>query len=289
MRTALKWTGIVAGSLVVLALVAGVALYVVGSGKIDATYDVAVAPLIVDVDSVSVARGAHLVGIYGCQDCHGENLAGQVMSEEGPFRLVSSNLTPAGVGGQYDPEDWDRAIRHGVGVDGKALFVMPSGAYHGVSDTEAADLIAYLETLEPVENDLPPMEYRLMGKLLAAGPLKLENGVHPDPTPATSPEPGATVEYGAYVAEAICGHCHGAGLVGKESEEPGGLYAPDLAAAGQWLAEDFHRTLTTGVTPGGHEMNPQQMPWTMTAKMTPDEREGIRLYLATLAARRPTS
>jgi len=50
MRTALKWTGIVAGSLVVLALVAGVALYVVGSGKIDATYDVAVAPLIVDVD-----------------------------------------------------------------------------------------------------------------------------------------------------------------------------------------------------------------------------------------------
>ncbi len=288
MRTVMKWAGIVAGSLAVLLVIVGFVLSRVGAGNIGRTYDVAVAPLEISTDSVSLAAGAHLAEIYGCPDCHGADLAGLVMSEEGPFRLVSSNLTPAGVGGQYEPEDWDRAIRHGVGVDGTALFVMPSGAYHGMSDTEAARLIAYLETLAPIENDLPPMEYRLMGKLLAAGPLNVGGGVHLDPTPATSPAPGATVAYGEYVAEMMCAYCHGPNLVGGEPEQPGAPPPPDLAVAGQWPAAAFHEALTTGTTPSGHQMDPQFMPWTATAKMTPAEREGIRLYVSTLAARRGT-
>lgn len=286
MRTALKWTGIVVGSLLVLLVVAGFALSLVGSGNISKTYDVPVAALAIPTDSAAVARGAHLAGIYGCQDCHGADLSGQVMSEEGPFRLVASNLTPAGVGASYDAETWDRAIRHGVGADGTALFVMPSGAYHGMSDTEAAALIAYLQTLEPVENDLPPMEYRFMGRLLAAGPLDLEAGVHPEPTSASSPAPGATVAYGEYVAEMMCAYCHGAGQVGKEPEAPGAPPAPDLLASSLWPAASFHEALTTGVTPTGRQMDPEFMPWTATAKMTPDEREGIRLYLASLGQRR---
>lgn len=286
MRTALKWTGIVVGSLLVLLLVAGFALSIVGSGNITKTYDVPVAALTIPTDSAAVARGAHLAGIYGCQDCHGDDLSGQVMSEEGPFRLVASNLTPVGVGGSYDAEAWDRAIRHGVGADGTALFVMPSGAYHRMSDAEAVALIAYLQTLPPVENDLPPMEYRFMGKLLAAGPLDLASGVHPEPTPASSPPPGATVAYGEYVAEMMCAYCHGAGLVGKEGDAPGSPFAPDLVAAGLWSSGTFHEVLTTGVTPTGRQMDPEIMPWTATAKMTPDEREGIRLYLASLGQRR---
>ena len=34
---------------------------------------------------------------------------------------------PGGSGTQYDAEDWDRAIRHGVGVGGTARFAIPSG------------------------------------------------------------------------------------------------------------------------------------------------------------------
>lgn len=284
MRTALKWAGIVVGSLALLVIVVGFVASRVGAATIAEVHDVPVASLTIPSDSASVARGAHLSGIYGCQDCHGVDLAGQVMSEEGPFRLVAPNLTPAGIGSQYGPEDWDRAIRHGVGVDGTALFVMPSGAYHEISDTEAADLIAYLETVPPVEKDLPPMEYRFMGKVLAAGPLGIDKGVHPEPSPTTSPAPGATVEYGAYVAGMMCAYCHGTDLAGKPADQPGAPDAPGLASSGQWPAETFHEVLTTGVLPSGREMNPEFMPWTSTARMTPDEREGLRRYLATLTS-----
>jgi mono/diheme cytochrome c family protein len=286
MRTALKWAGIVVGALVVILLIGGFVASRVGAANIAEVHDVPVATLTIPTDSAALARGAHLAGIYGCQDCHGADLSGQVMADEGPARIVASNLTPAGIGGEYEPEDWDRAIRHGVGIDGTALFVMPSGAYHSVSDTEAADLIAYLEALPPVENDLPPMEYTLLGRLLAAGPLDLSKGVYPDPTPTSSPAPGATVEYGEYLARGMCAYCHGEGLVGKEADQPGAPPAPNLVASGQWTPEEFHQALTTGITPTGHEMNPEFMPWTATAKMTHDEREGLRLYLATLADRR---
>lgn len=288
MRTALKWTGLVLGAVVVLVVLVGFVASRIGDSRIHAVHDdVPVTALVVTADSASVATGAHLAGIYGCMDCHGEDLAGQVMSEEGPFRLVAPNLTPAGVGGEYDVEAWNRAIRHGVGIDGTALFVMPSGAYHGMSDTETAALIAYLQTLEPVANDLPPMEYRFMGRLLSAGPIDHASFVKRDPTPATSPPPGATLAYGAYVAEMMCAYCHGADLAGGEPDQPGAPPPPDLAAAGQWTPEQFHEAMTTGVTPSGHEMDPTVMPWTATARMTYAEREGIRLYLARLAARRP--
>ena len=283
MRTVLKWAGLVVAALVVIVVVAGFVASRVGAANIAAVHAVEVEPVDIPTDSASVARGAHLAGIYGCQDCHGADLSGQVMSEEGPFRLTAPNLTPAGVGGQYDAEMWDRAIRHGVGADGTALFVMPSGAYHGMSDAEAAALIAYLQTVDPVANDLPPMEYRFMGRVLAAGPLGLEKGVRTEPTTASSPDPGATVEYGEYVAEMMCAYCHGEGLVGAEAGQPGAPFVPDLAPAGQWTPEQFHTALTTGVTPRGHEMDPQVMPWTSTARMTYEEREGLRLYLATLA------
>ena len=289
MRTVLKWTGLVVGSLVALLVLAAGVLYAKGSSSIAQTYDVPVAALSIPTDSAAVARGRHLADIYGCRDCHGADLSGQVMADEGPFRLVAANLTPAGAGAAYtDAAAWDRAIRHGVGADGTALVVMPSGAYHGVSDREAADLIAYLQALAPIENDLPPMQWYALGKVLAGGPMDPSSAVHAEPTPADSPPAGATRAYGAYVAGMMCAYCHGEGLVGAQPDDPASPYAPDLAAAGQWPPETFHRALTTGVAADGRQMDPMMMPWTSTARMTRDEREGIRLYLATLAERRGT-
>lgn len=286
MRTVLKWAGLGVGALFVLAVVAVGVGAVVGGSNIDAVHDLAVEPLAISSDSAALARGAHLAGIYGCRDCHGDDLGGQVMGEGGPFRLVASNLTPAGVGGEYDAATWDRAIRHGVRVDGRAMTVMPSGAYHAMSDAEAADLIAYLGSLEPAGESVGRTEFTLLGKVLAAGPLDPSANVYAAPTTASSPAPGATVEYGEYVVEMMCAYCHGAGVVGKQPPEPGAPYAPDLAASGQWDPAQFHETLTTGVLPDGRALDPEVMPWTATARMTREEREGVRLYLASLADRR---
>lgn len=285
MRTVLRRVGLgLAALLVLLVLVAGAAA-MVGSRRLARTYRVTPATLAIPTDSASVARGAHLAGIYGCPDCHGDGLVGRVMVDEAPFRVVAANLTPAGVGAAYEAEDWDRAVRHGVRPDGTALFIMPSGAYHAMSDAEAALLVAYLTSLPPVENALPATEWRLPGRLLAAGPIDLSAGVHAEATPATSPTPGATAAYGRYIADMMCAYCHGADLRGAQDANPDAPPAPDLRAAGQWTPEQFNRALTTGVTPSGHQMNPEFMPWTSTARMTPAEREGVHLYLSSLVRR----
>ena len=278
-RVALGFAGLV--GLLLLVAAAGAA---VGSRKLARTYAVTPAALTLPSDSASVARGAHLASIYGCRDCHGDDLAGRVMEDAPPFRIVASNLTPAGAGADYAaPADWDRAVRHGVRPDGRAMFIMPSGAYHEMSDAEAATLVAYLQSLAPVDNALPRTEWREPGRLIAAV-TDWDASVHPEPTRATSPSPGATVAYGRYLSEMLCSYCHGETLAGAQPEAPGSPLAPDLRAAGRWTPEQFHRTLTTGVTPAGRQMDPDFMPWTATAQMTPAEREGIRLYLASLTA-----
>lgn len=286
MHTPLKRAAYVVGGLVLVLVVLGLAVGWVGSNNINKRHTVATAALVVPTDAAAVARGAHLADIYGCRDCHGEDLSGQLLEDAPPFRVVASNLTPAGAGAQYtSPSHWDRAIRHGVAPDGTALVVMPSSAYHRVSDAETADLIAYLQSLAPVAKDLPTTQFKPLGRLLAAGPMDPGKKVRLDRAREQGPAPGATAEYGAYVAEGMCAYCHGPGLVGQESEAPGAPPAPDLRPAGQWPAETFHRALTTGLTPTGRQMNPQFMPWTATAKMTPDEREGLRLYIASLGDR----
>src|SRR5690554_4173112 len=152
---ALKWLGITLGGLVALVLLAGGALYFVGDKKVGQTYSIETANLTISSDSASIARGAHVAAINGCRDCHGADLSGQVFVDAPPFRIVASNLTSGegGVGARYSDADWDRAIRHGVRPDGRAVFIMPSAAYHNLSDDDTAALIAYLKSVAPVDNE----------------------------------------------------------------------------------------------------------------------------------------
>ena len=281
MKRILKWVGTGLGGLLALVLVAAAVLFVLGSRSLGAAHAVTPNSLDIEADSASVANGAHLASIYGCVDCHGADLSGQEMGDAPPFRLVASNLTPAGVTAGYTATDWDRAIRHGVRPDGSALFVMPAGAYNKISDEEAADLIAYLQTLPPVESEFERIEWKPMGRILAGGPIDVGKGVHTSSPPASAPPPDSTVAYGEYVASMMCAYCHGPELRGQEVEGSE-IPAPDLRASAAWSRAQFHETLTTGVTPAGREMNPEVMPWTSTARMTVAEREGLRRYLLTL-------
>jgi mono/diheme cytochrome c family protein len=288
MRKILKWTGITIGGLVAVALLAGTGMYAVGSSRVERTYDVAVTNLTVPTDGEATARGAHLVKIYGCVDCHTADLGGMVMTDEPPFRVVATNLTAGagGIGAAYSDADFDRAIRHGVRPTGKGLVVMPSSAYHNMSDEEAAVLIGYLRTVPPVDRVLPPTQVRVAGRILAAGPIdaaaEIRTGAsRRDPTP----ERAATVEYGAYLAAVTCGHCHGDDMRGNpRPPKPGSPPVPDLTGSGQWSLEQFTRTLRTGVRPGGGVMDPENMPWAITAAMEDVELEALHAYLNTLAA-----
>ncbi|MBZ0319137.1 MAG: cytochrome c [Anaerolineae bacterium] len=124
-----------------------------------------------------VERGAYLVRVAGaCQDCHyggGDfnavyedplniDLSGGFAFAYQPWGTVyAPNLTTLG---EWTDEQIENAIRYGVRPDGAALLPpMPYELYAGMSDDDMAAVIAYLRSLEPVENAIPQAE--LDGKI----------------------------------------------------------------------------------------------------------------------------
>lgn len=284
MKRGLKWAGIVVGGLLGLLVLVGGALYLVGSSRVDRSYEVQTANLTVAADAGTIARGAHLADINGCTDCHGPNLGGQVFADAPPFRIVASNLTRGrgGVGAVYDARSFDRAIRHGVRYDGRALQIMPSAAFHNLADDDAAAIIAYLQQVPPVDNELPATVVRPMGRLLSAFALDPSFEVREASARTTAPTPAPTLEYGQYLTSITCAYCHGPDLRGAQPPNPDSPPAPDLAAAGQWQLDQLKHALRTGQTPGGRQLDPAMMPWTFTSKMNDVELEAIHAHLRTL-------
>ena len=282
MKKVLKWIGLVLGGLIVLVLLAGGVMYVVGGSKLGRTYEAQTADLTIPTDSASIARGAHLARVNGCTDCHAANLAGQVFVDAPPFRIVASNLTAGagGVGGRYSAEDFDRAIRHGLRPDGSPLLIMPSAAFHRLADEDVAALIAYLQQVPPVDQELPPTEVRAPGRIMSAFLLDPAMEVHVEPARATRPPVGPTAEYGEYLVSGVCAYCHGADLQGAQPPNPGSPPAPSLAAAARWSPDEFAHALRTGETPGGRHLDPEFMPISFTSQYDDTEIAAVHAYLA---------
>src|SRR5690606_8851227 len=287
MRTALKWTARLLGVVLLLIVIATVATYIIGGSRFGKIYQAQTATLEIRSDSATIARGEHLANINGCKDCHGADLSGGILIDAPPFRVTAANLTAGegGIGGAYDAVDFDRALRHGVAKSGRALQIMPSGAYHHLSDEDAAAIIAYVQQAPPVDKVLPPTELRPLGRGLAgAGALALAYEVRTEPARSEpAPPVGPTAEYGEYLASVTCGHCHGSSMQGAQPSIPDSPFAPDLRAAGQWSLDEFKHALRTGERPNGREpLNPEFMPYSITMKMTDAELEALYAYLGSL-------
>jgi mono/diheme cytochrome c family protein len=199
--------------------------------------------------------------------------------------MAASNLTrgKGGVGSAYTAADWERAIRHGIGKDGRRLIIMPSEAYNYLSDADVGALIAYLQTLPAVDSTFAPRSVGVLGGVLVGAgvfPLAADIiehdsvGARPVTLPAVNPQ------YGGYlVSVSGCNICHGADLRGTPAQG-GGPAGPSLTAfVANNSPEAFRNTLRTGKTPSGRELNREQMPWPWFGKMTDDELEAVRLYI----------
>ena len=158
MRNLLTWLARLAAVVAGIVVVACIAIFWSSEARLRRGYIVPTAPLSVAGETVTVERGRHTATTRGCRDCHGDNLAGRVFLDDPMIgRFVASNLTrgKGGVGASYADEDWVRAIRHGVRPNGKALLVMPSDEFFGLSDADVASVIAYVKNVPPVDNELP--------------------------------------------------------------------------------------------------------------------------------------
>ncbi|HVG18420.1 MAG TPA: c-type cytochrome [Blastocatellia bacterium] len=256
-----------------------------------------------------VERGKYLVeGVAHCFQCHSDvdwNTPGaqpragrkgvghNFADADVPF-AVAPNITPdkeTGAG-TWDDETLARAIREGIGHDGRRLFpLMPYMNFRHMSDEDLASVISYIRTIAPVRNELPK----------TAIPEEMKNSLPPH-EPITQPVPGPDmsdpIKRGAYlVTLGNCAFCHtpmdqqGRLLAGLEFAGGGRLQGPwgDVHSAN--LTPDpsgipyydealFIQTMRTGQVKA-RKLN-SIMPWGYFGKMTDDDLKAIFAYLRTL-------
>jgi mono/diheme cytochrome c family protein len=202
MRGVLKWIGIIIGGLLLAIIVAVAAAYVIAEERLNRTYEVTVEEIPIPDQPSGNLDEWPLMLIEFCEECHGPDMAGQVLDDDPLFgTLISANLTSGegGIGDDHTDADFVRALRHGIDHDGTPLIVMPSQSIGLVSDRDLAELIAYVKNLPPVDNEVGETRLGLLGRVfLVAGQI-------PDLIPAeiidhdaerpASPEPGETAEY----------------------------------------------------------------------------------------------
>jgi cytochrome c553 len=210
----LRYAGWTVGTLVALVLVAVAALYGYTSHRFARKWSVPGHALTIPTDTLSIARGQHVAtAIARCSGCHRPDFRGGVFIDIPPVAfLYAANLTRGrgGVGGQLTDLDWERAIRHGLKPDGSVLLFMPSQEFTMLTDQDAADLIAFLKTLPPVDREPMPNRVGPVGRALyVKGDAALIPAERIDQTtPHRSAVPvGVTVEYGKYLMDV--GGCTG--------------------------------------------------------------------------------
>jgi len=271
----------------------------------------------VPVTPERLERGKYIFeSVAYCDGCHSERDfsrfagpvvvagrgKGQVFEEEGfPAKLVVANITSdkeTGIGAWTDGEKI-RAIREGIGRDGRTLFpLMPYSYYRSMSDYDVESLVAYLNTLAPVRNKLPrttmPFPVSYLVRSLPKPVKKVE-----------APEPGRTAEYGEYLANlAHCVECHTPAEKGQLDESmkfacwrvfkfPGvsvvsANITPDPdSGIGRWSEDYFVQRFTLQralVKNGAPQVTPDKftlMPWLGFSQMKEDDLVAIYRYLQT--------
>jgi len=259
-----------------------------------------------------LARGTYLVKhVTPCMECHAPhrwaehdapieaNLlgAGQEILMKGlPGRVVAPNLSsdPETGAGNWTDDQLARAIREGIGHDGRALFpMMPYQRFRSMSDEDVASIVVYLRSLPPVHRQQPATEIAVPVRYL------IRSVPEPLRAPVAAPDLSTPAKRGAYLMTlGACGECHtpqddhGQPIPGMEFaggfvfEGPWGRVAsanltpdPKTSAVGRWDEEVFVARFRAGeLIPG------TPMPWGAFSKMTDDDVRSVYRYLRSLPA-----
>lgn len=307
----LKILGLIVAGIVILAII-GVS-YVT-----TALPDVGPPPSVqVEVTPELVKRGAYLANsVAVCMDCHStrdwsrfsgplvENTLGQggelFTRDFGfPGYFVSKNITPAGIGEWTDGELY-RLITSGVNRNGDPIFpVMPYPNYNKMATEDVYAIIAYLRTLQPIENVVDDSK--------ADFPVSIILHTIPKPAnPQPIPDKSEVLQYGAYMANAAaCNECHTPRKQGGPDPDmvfAGGFefklpgfgvvrsanLTPAASGLKNWTEEQFVTRFKmyadSSYTPHQLEQNDFQtvMPWVMYASMEEEDLRAIFAYLQSI-------
>ncbi len=256
-------------------------------------------------------RGRYLVeNVAGCFGCHAtvdwartslptkgtEGAGGWIADDSVPFRIYAPNITPdrESGAGSWSDEDFRRALRQGIGHDGRTLHpTMPYEFFRSLADDDLAAILRYVRSVPARRHTVPRM----------AIPEEIRKTLVPLPPPdgpMRRPPAEDLVATGRYlVTMAQCEACHTprdekgiprAGLTfggGVPIEGPWGTprsanLTPHPSGIAHYDTAVFQRTMHTGRVNGVRPLS-TIMPWEFFGRMTDRDLAAVFAYLRTLA------
>ena len=189
-------------------------------------------------------RGRYLTeNVLDCFACHSQHdwtkhdaplIPGTEGGGQGPFpieglpgKINAPNISPdkeTGAGNWTD-DQLARALREGIGYDGRALFpMMPYENYSYLSDEDLASVIVYLRSLPPVHHVVAKTEVIFPVKYL------IRSSPQPITAPVPPPDLSTPVKRGEWLVRvAGCRDCH--------TPQKNGQPLPGLDLAGGWVLQ----------------------------------------------------
>ena len=270
-----------------------------------------------DALPAKVKRGDYLVNaVANCMHCHADRdftkyggppvpgTEGKGGQKKGVW---VSNITPAALASRTD-EEIIRTITTGINHLGDTLFAtMPYMSYKYLTRYDAESIVAYLRTLKPINNKVPPMDLsnRPVGILTSMYQDWYENDVYKD---LDQPLLDSVSQKGKYlVTIGGCVACHTnidlkllafkrdsllAG--GQLSNKPGQKFkvlsaniTPDSATGiGAWTEDIFLAKFVSYRNKEMYAHDPgkynSEMPWSIFANMKDEDIRSIYRYLRTV-------
>ena len=258
--------------------------------------------------AANLANGQYLYKAADCIACHAGNGTSDLPSGglglDTPFGTFRApNITPDkryGIG-NWSEADFQRALRDGIGKQGEYLFpVFPYPSFSRLTDSDIADLYAYLMTLPAVPAPNQPHAIRFpfswRALLFFWRTLFFQREDKPDQRAQD-----ATWQRGNYLVHAVahCEECHTPRnlLGGLETDRPfaGNIGGPDGQNApnitpdastgiGAWSLAGIQTLLKTGLTPDSDMVGSGMKAVVRgTSQLSDADRHAIAVYLKTVA------
>lgn len=283
MASAWRWVGYLVAAVVLLALLAAAWIWLASSLALSGKFD-GRAERLVKPTPAQLADGPRQLKVMGCISCHGEGLRGDLLfSEAGVATIHAPNLTL--IAAKASDQQLARALRQGIGIDGRPLFAMPSAQYSRMTDAEVAAIIGAIRALPVGGKQVPPVSVGVKGRIgIALGKFRSQPELiahYRDNMPA---DLGPAFARGRHLAMINCSECHGPTFAGSQVKP--GVNSPDLIVAGGYDLPEFKRLMRTGVPTGNRKLGMMgDIARADFSHMTDDEIEAIHAYLVERANR----
>lgn len=257
-------------------------------------------------------RGAYIVrSVAGCLFCHSEidtstpglpvragmDGAGRTITAENMPWLTAPNLTSDAETGaaRWTDDMLARAIREGIGHDGRTLFpFMPYQNYRRMSDEDLASVITYIRSLPPVKRQNPASDVPFpVSRLINSLPQPIEGSV-PEPDLSTPEKRGEYLttlgscndchtprnEQGQYLPGMTMAGGNILEFVGEREPRAASNLTPSASGIPYYNEDLFVEVIRTGKVRG--RAISDLMPWGHYRGMTDEDLKAIFAYLKTL-------